>query len=183
MNFITRNKFNSLNSGKTIQNDLVYCLRGATLGKTAIVQYNEGAIASSLVIVRKATCISAKYIYYYLTGPLGKDMISRFDNGTAQPNLSANNVKLYIFPLAPENEQIEIVSRVDQLFDHADNIEARYLKAKAMLDKLPQSILAKAFRGELVPQDPDDEPPSALLERIRTENAEGRKGNKQQIKR
>jgi len=49
----------------------------------------------------------------------------------------------------------------------ADKIEARYAKAKAMLDKMPQSILAKAFRGELVAQDPTDEPASVLLERIK----------------
>ena len=51
----------------------------------------------------------------------------------------------------------------------ADQIEARYTTAKAMLDKLPQSILAKAFRGELAPQDPEDEPAGVLAERIRRE--------------
>jgi len=60
--------------------------------------------------------------------------------------------------LPPTKEQKEIVRRVEQLFAFADKIEARYTKAKVMLDKLPQSILAKAFRGELVPQDPDDLP-------------------------
>jgi type I restriction enzyme S subunit len=47
------------------------------------------------------------------------------------------------------------------------NTEARYRTAKAHIDKLSQSILAKAFRGELVPQDPNDEPASLLLERLR----------------
>lgn len=51
----------------------------------------------------------------------------------------------------------------------ADRIEQRYQKAKNHVDQLTQSILAKAFRGELVPQDPNDEPASVLLERIRTE--------------
>lgn len=49
------------------------------------------------------------------------------------------------------------------------NVEACYLKDKAHVDKLTQAILAKAFRGELVPQDPDDEPASVLLERIKAE--------------
>ena len=48
-------------------------------------------------------------------------------------------------------------------------LEARYHEAKAHIDKLTQSILDKAFRGELVPQDPNDEPASVLLERIRHE--------------
>ena len=65
-------------------------------------------------------------------------------------------------------EQNEIVKVVEILLLFADKIESRYLKAKAQLDKIPQSILAKAFWGELVPQDPDDEPANLLLERILT---------------
>jgi type I restriction enzyme S subunit len=56
---------------------------------------------------------------------------------------------------------------VEALFALAAQIEARYAKAKAHVEKLTQSILAKAFRGELVPQDPNDEPASVLLERIK----------------
>ena len=55
------------------------------------------------------------------------------------------------------------------MFKLADTLEERYETAKASVDRLPQSILAKAFRGELVPQDPNDEPAEALLERIRTQ--------------
>ncbi len=61
----------------------------------------------------------------------------------------------------------KIVRRVESLFTLADQLEARYKKGKAYVDKLTQSILAKAFRGELVPQDPNDEPAEKLLERIR----------------
>jgi len=62
---------------------------------------------------------------------------------------------------------MEIVRTVEQLFSFTDKLEARYAKAKVMLDRLPQSILAKAFRGELVEQYPDDQPAAVLLERIR----------------
>ena len=75
-------------------------------------------------------------------------------------------------PVPPIQEQREIVQRVERLFKVADQIEKRYEKAKAFVDKLPQSILAKAFRGELVPQDPTDEPASVLLERIQAERAQ-----------
>ena len=59
------------------------------------------------------------------------------------------------------------------MFKLADQIEARFAKAKARVDQLTQSILAKAFRGELVPQDPNDEPASVLLERIKAERTKG----------
>ncbi len=58
---------------------------------------------------------------------------------------------------------------IETLFKLADKIEQRYQKASSYVDQLTQSILAKAFQGELVPQDPNDEPVSVLLERIRAE--------------
>ena len=76
-----------------------------------------------------------------------------------------------MIPLPPYAEQAEIVRRVEALFKLADDIEKRYEKARGHVDKLTQSILAKAFRGELVPQDPGDEPASELLKRIRQEKA------------
>ena len=84
-------------------------------------------------------------------------------------SLYGDEVKALKIPSFSIDEQREIVKRILQLFAFADKIEARYNKAKAMLDKVPQSILAKAFRGELVSQNPDDEPASALLERIKSE--------------
>ena len=66
-------------------------------------------------------------------------------------------------------EYIEIVKKVNHHFAFADKLEARYTKAKDMLDKLPQIILAKAFRGELMAQNPEDEPAGVLLEKIKAE--------------
>ncbi|EEW2210523.1 restriction endonuclease subunit S, partial [Escherichia coli] len=99
MNFITEGKFNELRSGKIQKGDLVYCLRGATFGKTAfVIPYETGAIASSLMIIRPFITEMGGYIYNYLTSPFGRSQIYRFDNGSAQPNLSANSVMLYSFP-------------------------------------------------------------------------------------
>lgn len=69
--------------------------------------------------------------------------------------------------IPPLSEQQEIVRRVEALFALADRVEARYIKASAWVDKLPQTILARAFSGALVEQDPNDEPASVLLERIK----------------
>jgi type I restriction enzyme S subunit len=81
--------------------------------------------------------------------------------------ISQQDLEGFVLPLPPLAEQQEIVRRVEALFALADQIEARYTKANAYVEKLTQSILAKAFRGELVPQDPNDEPASILLERIK----------------
>jgi type I restriction enzyme S subunit len=71
--------------------------------------------------------------------------------------------------MPPTEEQKEIVRRVESLFTLADTVEKQYLAAKQRLDRLTQSLLAKAFRGELVPQDPNDEPAAELLKRIQAE--------------
>ena len=170
MHHLTREKFDSLRSGKIQKGDLVYCLRGATLGKTAFVEpYDEGAIASSLVIVRVGEILDRKFLYYFLTSPFGKELVDRFDNGSAQPNLSADSVKNYVIALPSPAEQQEIVRRVAGLFALADQIEARLKTAASRVCGITPSLLARAFAGKLVPQDPTDEPASALLARIRAD--------------
>jgi type I restriction enzyme S subunit len=113
--------------------------------------------------------IDNKFICYFLNSPIILEHVNNLIGGSAAPHINVGDIKEYPVPFPSLEEQKEIVRRVEQLFAFADRIEARYTKAKAMLDKLPQSILAKAFRGELVPQNPNDEPASVLLEKIKAE--------------
>ena len=69
--------------------------------------------------------------------------------------------------MPPLPEQQEIVRRVEGLFALADQLEVRLAKARGQVEKLTPSLLARAFAGQLVPQDPTDEPAEKLLERIR----------------
>jgi type I restriction enzyme S subunit len=96
---------------------------------------------------------------------------NRAKSSAGHKRISISDVKEMVIPLPPLEEQKEIVRQVDKLFALADKVEAHYQKAKARVDKLSQSVLAKAFRGELVPQDPNDEPAEKLLERILEEKA------------
>lgn len=131
MNFITERKFNELRSGKIQKGDLVYCLRGATFGKTAfVIPYETGAIASSLMIIRPFITEMGGYIYNYLTSPFGRSQIYRFDNGSAQPNLSANSVMLYSFPCPPLTEQYRIFSQVGLLHELCDKLKTRIKTAQ-----------------------------------------------------
>ena len=86
--------------------------------------------------------------------------------GGSQPNLNLSKVKSFPLSLPPLGEQAEIVRRVESLFSWADRLEARHAAARAQVARLTPSLLAKAFRGELVPQDPADEPASELLKRL-----------------
>mgnify|MGYP001576320142 CR=1 FL=1 len=144
MYYITREKFDSLRSGKVRPGDLVYCLRGATLGKTAIItQFEEGAVASSLVIIRLCAAVDPRFAYRFLTSPLGREQIFQFDNGSAQPNLSANNVKKYWLPLPPLAEQRRIVAKVDQLMALVDELETQLAHSRDTAVKLMEAVVAE----------------------------------------
>ena len=150
MNFISQEKYASLRSGKIQPGDLVYCLRGATLGKTALVDpFTVGAVASSLVIIRPGNSLDRRYLYYFLTSPLGQGLIKLYDNGAAQPNLGAKSVAKYKISLPSLAEQRAIVSRLTDLDEETQHLESIYRQKLAALDALKKSLLDQAFTGLL----------------------------------
>lgn len=102
----------------------------------------------------------------YLSFAINAIDLSPWVTGSAQPKLTRKAMDLIPVPLPPEDEQTEIVHRVETLFAFADRLEARLKSAQAAAGRLTPALLAKAFRGELVPQDPNDEPASELLRRL-----------------
>jgi type I restriction enzyme S subunit len=123
-------------------------------------------IDSNTMALTPHGCSSDYFWMWFCTVDLG-----RLSDGSNVPQINNPDILPLEVPLPPSAEQQEIVRRVEALFKIADQIEERYKKGRAYIDKLTQSILAKAFRGELVPQDTNDEPASELLKRIKTECA------------
>ncbi|MFA5146960.1 MAG: restriction endonuclease subunit S [Candidatus Omnitrophota bacterium] len=140
-------------------------LYGATIGKLGIMTFPAATNQACANVISNEHIIKPKYLFYYLFSERQR-FIERGQGG-AQPNISQEIVRSHPISLPSIDEQEEIVHRVEALFALADQLEVRYNKAKSQVDKLTQSILAKAFRGELVPQDPADEPVGALLEKLR----------------
>ena len=150
MNFITREKYETLRSGKIRPGDLVYCLRGATIGKTALVDpLIIGAVASSLVIIRPNSKLDKHFLYYFLISSVGQKQIKLYDNGAAQPNLGAKSVAKYIIYLPNLAEQKVIVKNISSLAVETQKLETIYRQKLAALNELRQSILQKAFTGQL----------------------------------
>jgi type I restriction enzyme S subunit len=83
------------------------------------------------------------------------------------PGLNLADVRRIPVPIPSLDEQDEIIRRVEELFAFAGRIESRLAALRKKVERLTPAVLAKAFRGELVPQDPADEPATALLERLR----------------
>ena len=97
--------------------------------------------------------------------------IERYVTGTAQPKLTQTALNRIPVPLPPLAEQVRIVAEVERHLSLIQKAEATVEANLKKIERLRQSILKQAFCGELVPQDPDDEPASILLERIRAERA------------
>lgn len=115
MNYITKNKYNSLRSGKFQEKDLLFCLRGS-FGKVARVEpFCQGAIASSLAIIRLFNTALREYVFIYLKSPQAVNELNKYANGTAQPNLAGKDVLKYLIPLPPLAEQKRIVEKLNKL--------------------------------------------------------------------
>ena len=119
--------------------------------------------------------IVPEFILAYLLSPAGRtQIISAASSTSGLHTLSVSKISALELNIPPVEEQSEIVRRVKKLFAFADRLEERLSQAQAAVQKLTPALLAKAFRGELVPQDPNDEPASELLKRLqesRTERA------------
>ena len=145
MNFITSEKFNSLRGGKVRKGDQLYCLRGS-LGKHAVFDIElKAAIASSLVILRPVLAECAPYFSLYLDSAVAEIMLRRFDNGSAQPNLSSANLRRFEIPLPPLAEQYRIVAKVDGLLALCDQLKASIGAADTTRHRLLESLLQDAL--------------------------------------
>ncbi len=113
MNYISQDKFNRLSSGKFYKGDVLYCLRGS-LGKKAIVKDDvEGAIASSLVIIRPDyNRIDGDYLMFSLDSPSIKEQLIKANNGSSQPNLSAASVREYQIELPDLKVQKDVADKL-----------------------------------------------------------------------
>jgi type I restriction enzyme S subunit len=156
----------------------VHRLKLFPIGTVIVAMYGEGktrgqvselAIEATInqacaAIVVDETKVAKKYLKLALQANYLE--MRELAEGGNQPNLNLSKIKEFTFPLPSPKEQAEIVRRVEKLFAYAEHLEARYQPAAERVERLTPSLLAKAFRGELVSQNPNDEPASVLLERI-----------------
>jgi len=114
--------------------------------------------------------IDQEYLYWFLKGPT---LLAYVEFGSkrssGQDGVNKNHLLKFPVPLPPLEEQAEIVRRIESAFGWLDRVAADHAAAAKYLPKLDAAILAKAFRGELVLQDRNDEPASQLLDRIKAQ--------------
>ena len=152
--------------------DVLYSVTGS-LGIPALVDVDTAfTFQRHIAILRpQLDRISSEYLYYVLGCSHVREQALAAATGSAQLTLALGSLKAISIELPQPIEQTEIVRRVETLFAFADRLEARLRQAQTAIDRLTPSLLATAFRGELVPQDPNDEPASTLLARITAERS------------
>jgi type I restriction enzyme, S subunit len=158
-----------LKKSQTQPGDVLMNIVGPPLGKVAVVPdtYPAWNINQAITLFRPTNRITSGWLYYFLCSGVSIAEIEHETRGSAgQTNISLSQCRNFLIPVPSIQEQQEVVRRVDILFAFADRWEARVKAAREAVDRLTPALLAKAFRGELVPQDPNDEPAAALLERI-----------------
>jgi len=165
----------------SIKNGDVFICEGGEPGRAAVWQSGENKMTfqKALHRVRFHGNVEPLWLVYNLKLDADTDRLSRLFTGSTIKHFTGRSLAEYLLLLPPLEEQKEIVRQVDKLFALADKLESHYQKAKARVDKLSQSILAKAFRGELVNTEAelaekegrDFESAEKLLDRILEEKA------------
>jgi type I restriction enzyme S subunit len=106
----------------------------------------------------------------YINSAYGRDWVASVVNQqVGQANVNGIKLRQLGIPIMPPEEQVEIARRIESAFAWIDRLASATTSARKLIDHLDQTILAKAFRGELVPQDANEEPASVLLERIKAQ--------------
>ena len=144
---ITKEKYHSMGGAKIQKGDILYTLRGSTIGKNAIATFDEGTVASSLMVIRPISLIP-EYLLYWINSEEEFQQRQSYINGSTAPNLSAENVGSFVMFLPPALEQREIA---DYLDTKCAEIELTMLKKQVLIDQLgnyKKSLIYEVVTGK-----------------------------------
>ena len=168
--FITEEAVKNSSAKMFLPETLLIALYGATVGKLGILKKNATTNQAICAIFPSAE-IDTKYLFWFLRS-VRSDLISLAVGG-AQPNISQGILRELEIPIAPPNQQKNIVAEIEKQFSRLDEAIANLKRIKANLKRYKAAVLKAAVEGKLTEEwrkaHPDVEPASKLLERILTE--------------
>lgn len=160
--------------------DLLITITGANVTKTAFVKSDIGTayVSQHVALARPVENSNTEFLYWYLIAEAaGRKQLKKMAYGAGKPGLNLDNIRSVQIALPSPSEQAEIVSRINAMLSIEESVSFHIEEQINKAESLRQSILQKAFTGQLVEQDPNDEPASILLERIKAEKAALEKNN------
>lgn len=153
--------------------DILLARYGASLGKVFFAEYGayNVALAKVLFNFKSEDFILKKYLFYYFKSELYQNFV-RSNSRSAQAGFNKSDLNRLVFPVPPISEQKRIAAKIAQLFALLRKVESSTQQYAELQTLLKSKVLNLAMRGKLVKQDPNDEPASILLEKIKAEKAE-----------
>ena len=153
---------------EVVANDLLLNITGGSLGRCAVIPSNfEKGNVSQHVCILRPIVIKPEFLHcFILSSFFAKSMKI---TGSGREGLPKYNLEKMLLPLPPEQEQERIVAETKRLQSFVDELETSCENMTKLVAQVKSKVLDLAIHGKLVPQDPNDEPASVLLERIRTE--------------
>jgi len=170
--YVTQEKAEELRAHSVSGGDILITKMGEPPGDAAIYPKSESdaVITADCIKVRLSLQLThSRYFLHAIDSGMVRQQIINISSGVAQQKVSLGRFSSIAIPLPPLAEQERIVNELDEQLSAIDVVEADIDLNLQKAEALRQSILKKAFAGELVPQDPTDEPAAALLARIRVE--------------
>ena len=152
------------------QGDLLITITGANVTKSALVKHELGTayVSQHVALCRPTEEIRPEFLYWFIVAEAaGRKQLTDMAYGAGKPGLNLENIRSVKMPLPSLIEQQEIIALIEEKLSEADQLDQTLVTALQQSAALRQSILKKAFCGQLVKQDKNDEPASVLLERIR----------------
>lgn len=172
-NFVSENYYTSLSEKRKPKwGDVLYSVVGS-YGIPVLIDFQkEFCFQRHIALLRPNTNkIFSKFLFYMLRSRNVYNQATDCSTGTAQKTVPLSGLREIHIPVPTLAEQERIVAEIESHFERVDALETAVDRALNDAEKLKQAVLKKAFRGELVPQNPDDEPASVLLARIRAARA------------
>jgi type I restriction enzyme S subunit len=152
------------------QNDLLIVSRGATVGRMCVVNTDKlFCLLGSVILIKPNDAVQSNYFLSALKSPFVNKKIVGVSGATAQQAIYLRDIQHVPVPVCSPIEQSQIVEELESKLSEVDQLELTLTTALQQAEALRQSILKKAYAGQLVTQDARDEPAAALLARIKTE--------------
>jgi type I restriction enzyme S subunit len=169
--FISAEKFGELRKHEIFAGDLVIAALAEPLARCCEIPASLGPamVKADCIRFKPHPAVRARLVMHYLNSPQGRRMAEDLGHGIGRLRINMENLRQLPIPILPAEEQQLLLSRIENLLRRIEALRGVHSSAQTQLDSMNDAIFAKAFRGELVPQDPNDEPASVLLERIRAE--------------
>ncbi len=155
-----------------LEGDVVYSRELSFGWAVAVPPDTTVCLSQGMVLFRPGASLLPEFLVLVLNSSLGRKQAERAAVGSAHPHINLRDIRAYRIPVPPLDEQRRIAAEVAARLSAVERVQASLEGARLRGAALRRSILERAFRGELVVQDPSDEPASALLEHIRAERDE-----------